>query len=129
VSLPAYMDDEYIDESGARPMPEGQIPQLAPAIELAMLIRISSSATDKLFSVSRGRGQRSRYVDAVLELEKELQNWRDRAPPYISKNRCKALTNIDFDVTAAPEKSPFWIANAGLFLMYLSPLHSLTAKV
>lgn len=79
------MDDEYIDESGTRPMPEGQIPQLAPAIELAMLIRISSSVTDKLFSVSRGRGRRKRYVDAVLELEKELQEWRDRAPRYISR--------------------------------------------
>lgn len=78
------MDDEYIDESGTRPMPEGQIPQLAPAIELAMLIRISSSVTDKLFSVSRGRGRRKRYVDAVLELENELQEWRDRAPRYIS---------------------------------------------
>lgn len=78
------MDDEYIHETGVRPMPEGQIPQLAPAIELAMLIRISSSVTDKLFSVSKGRGQRSRYVDAVLKLERELQEWRDRAPPYIS---------------------------------------------
>jgi hypothetical protein len=91
VSLPAYMDDEYIDENGSKPMPEGHIPQLAPAIELAMLIRINCSATEKLFSVSKGRGQRSRYVDAVLQLEKELMDWKDRTPQYISispYNRC-----------------------------------------
>lgn len=84
VSLPAYMDDEYIDETGSKPMPEGHIPQLAPAVELAMLIRISCSVTEKLFSVSKGRGQRGRYVDAVLALEKELMDWKDRAPDYIS---------------------------------------------
>jgi hypothetical protein len=78
------MDDDYISENGSIPMPEGHIPQLAPAIELAMLIRISSSVSDKLFSVSRGRGQRSRYVDAVLALERELQDWKDRVPSYIS---------------------------------------------
>jgi hypothetical protein len=78
------MDDEYIDETGSKPMPEGHIPQLAPAIELAMLIRISCSATEKLFSVSKGRGERGRYVDAVLALERELMDWKDRAPNYIS---------------------------------------------
>ena len=83
------MDDEYIDETCSKPMPEGHIPQLAPAIELAMLIRISSSVTEKLFSVSKGRGQRSRYVDAVLALEKELMDWKDRAPSYISNSVCK----------------------------------------
>jgi hypothetical protein len=66
-------------------MPEGQIPQFAPAIELSMLIRISCSVTDKLFSVSKGRGERNRYVDVVSSLEKELQEWKDRVPPYISK--------------------------------------------
>ena len=84
VSLPAYMDDEYIDETGSKPMPEGHIPELAPAVELAMLIRISCSVTEKRFSVSKGRGQRGRYVDAVLQLEKELMDWKDRAPDYIS---------------------------------------------
>jgi hypothetical protein len=83
------MDDEYIDETGSRPMPEGQIPQLAPAIQLAMLVRISSSVTEKLFSVSKGRGQRGRYVDAVLALEKELMDWKDRLPNYISISATK----------------------------------------
>jgi hypothetical protein len=83
------MDDEYIDETGSRPMPEGQIPQLAPAIQLAMLVRISSSVTEKLFSVSKGRGQRGRYVDAVLALEKELMDWKDRLPGYISISATK----------------------------------------
>jgi len=78
------MDDECIDETGSRPMPEGHIPQLAPAVELAMLIRISCSITEKLFSVSKGPGERGRYVDTVLALEKELIDWKDRAPPYIS---------------------------------------------
>jgi hypothetical protein len=78
------MDDEYIDETGSRPMPEGHIPQLAPAVQLAMLIRISCSVTEKLFSVSKGRGQQGRYVDAVLALETELIDWKQRAPNYIS---------------------------------------------
>jgi hypothetical protein len=26
--------------------------------------------------------------------------------------------SIEFDVNAPPDKTPFWIANAGLFLMY-----------
>ena len=65
-------------------MPEGHIPQLAPAIELAMLIRIRCAVTEKLFSVSKCRGERGRYVDAVLALEKELMDWKDRAPSYIS---------------------------------------------
>lgn len=77
------MDDEYIDETGSKPMPEGQIPQLAPAIQLAILIRINSSVTEKLFSVFKGRGQRERYVAAVLALEKELMDWKDRLPAYI----------------------------------------------
>ena len=118
VSLPAYMDDEYIDETGSKPMPEGHIPELAPAVELAMLIRISCSVTEKLFSVSKGRGQRGRYVDAVLQLEKELMDWKDRAPDYISTSLfCTLLTGTGFDVNARPDKTPFWIANAGLFLM------------
>lgn len=78
------MDDEYIDETASRPMPEGHMPQLAPALQLAKLIQINSSITEKLFSVSRGRDHRARYVDAVLGLEKELQEWKDQAPNYIS---------------------------------------------
>ena len=102
-------------------MPEGYIPKLAPAIELAMLIRISSNITEKLFSVSKGRGQRGRYVDAVLALEKELQDWKDRTPSYIGTllrgSQCLTVS-LDFDVNAPPNKTPFWIASAGLFLMY-----------
>lgn len=78
------MDDECIDETGSRPRPEGHIPELAPAVELAMLIRISCSVTEKLFSVSKWTGERGRYVDVVLGLEKELIDWKQRAPPYIS---------------------------------------------
>jgi hypothetical protein len=78
------MDDDYIDETGSRPMPEGHVPELAPAVELAMLIRISCSVTEKLFSVTKGPGERGRYVDVVLALEKELIHWKERAPPYIS---------------------------------------------
>lgn len=78
------MDDEYIDENGSKPMPEGHIPELAPAVELARLIRINCSVTEKLFSVSKGKGQRGQYVDVVLQLEKELIDWKDRTPPYIS---------------------------------------------
>ena len=111
------MDDDYIDETGSKPMPEGHIPQLAPAVQLAMLIRISCSVTEKLFSVSKGRGHRGRYVDAVLGLEKELQDWKDRAPSYISIRFKLLCSFLDFEVTAPPDKSPFWIANAGLFLM------------
>jgi hypothetical protein len=81
-----YMDDEYIDETGTKPMPEGYIPQLAPALHLAMLTRIKCSANEKLFSVARGRSHREQYVDAVLALEKELQEWKDRAPSYINSN-------------------------------------------
>lgn len=87
------MDDEYIDENGSKPMPEGHIPELAPAVELAILIRISCSVTEKLFSVSKGKGQRGQYVDVVLQLEKELIDWKDRAPPYIStRHRATLLT-------------------------------------
>jgi len=99
-------------------MPEGHIPELAPAVELAMLIRINCSVTEKLFSVSKGRGQRGRYVDVVLQLERELMDWKDRAPDYISTyHRTTLLTYAAFDVHARPDKTPFWIANAGLFLM------------
>ena len=96
VSLPAYMDDEYIDETGVKPMPEGQIPQLAPAVELAMLIRISCSAAEKLFAVSKGKSQRNRYSEAVLALEKELNDWKERAPPYICSEFPPAITNLRF---------------------------------
>lgn len=88
------MDDEYIDENGSKPMPEGHIPELAPAVELAMLIRISCSVTEKLFSVSKGKGQRGQYVDVVLQLEKELIDWKDRAPPYISTLAPCYLANL-----------------------------------
>ena len=112
------MDDDYIDEIGSKPMPEGHIPQLAPAVQLAMLIRINCSVTEKLFSVSKARGQRGRYVDAVLQLENELMEWKDRAPEYISTCHCGTpLTAIAFDFAAPPDTTPFWIANAGLFLM------------
>jgi hypothetical protein len=110
------MDDEYIDETGSKPMPEGHIPQFAPAVELTMLIRISCSVTEKLFSVSKWRGQRGQYVDAVLELEKELLDWKNRAPDYISINLYLTAHSIEFDITAPPVQSPFWIANAVLFL-------------
>jgi hypothetical protein len=112
------MDDEYIDETGSKPMPLGHIPQLAPAVELAMLIRIHCSVTEKLFSASKGRVQRGRYVDAVQQLEKELMDWKDRTPDYISTSlSCTPLMGTAFDVDAPPDKTPFWIANAGLFLM------------
>jgi len=65
-------------------MPVGHVPELAPAVQLAILIRINCSVTEKLFSVSMGKGQRGRYVDAVLQLEQELMVWKDRAPDYIS---------------------------------------------
>lgn len=65
-------------------MPEGHIPELAPAVELAMLIRIRCSVTEKLFGACKGTGERGRYVDVVLALEKELIDWKDRAPSYIS---------------------------------------------
>ena len=110
------MDDEYIDETGTKPMPEGHIPQLAPAVELAMLIRISCSVTEKLFSVSRKKGQRSLYVDAVLGLEKELLDWKERAPDYISISLFLTSHSVEFDINALPNQSPFWVANAVLFL-------------
>jgi hypothetical protein len=78
------MDDDYIDETGSRPMPEGHVPELAPAVELAMLIQISCSVTEKLFSVTKGLGERGRYVDVVVALEKELIDWKEQTPPYIS---------------------------------------------
>ena len=120
VSLPAYMDDEYIDETGSRPMPEGHVPQLAPAVQLAMLIRIKWSATERLFSVSKERGHRGRYVDAVLALENELMEWKNRTPAYIRilPSLSFSIYIIGFDINAQPDANPLWVATAGLFLLY-----------
>jgi hypothetical protein len=121
VPLPAYMDDEYIDETSFRAMPEGHIPQLAPAIELAILIRISCSAAETLFRVSKGKSQRNRYAEAVLALEKELLDWKERVPPYICIDPFLIITDsAAFNLSSPPEKTPFWNSSGTLMMLYVS---------